>query len=189
MATRIFLLMMTASLCSACGGEALSQVSSPSTGPETLRPGSYWLHLRGPGISLDPAIPVCENPLIAGGAAVTTTVTLTTERSGWVARSAQATVGDLLVAFSEARSNIAVLSLTGSIGGTAVDMQYNDRDVASGVSIVIRGTGGGPAELSGESGRGSGIATGVVTGEITFTDAAGRVSTCATILWDLISFS
>jgi hypothetical protein len=181
--------MMTASLCSACGGDALSQVSSPSRDPETLRPGSYWLHLRGPGISLDPAIPVCEHPLIGGGAAVTTEVTLTTERSGWVARSAQATDGDLVVAFSEARSNIAVLSLTGSIGGTAVDMQYNDRDVATGVRIVISGTGGGPAELRGESGRGSGIATGVITGDVTFTDTTGRVSTCTTILWDLISSS
>ena len=189
MTTRVCILVMTASLFSACGGDELSQVSGPSNRPQTLRPGAYWLHLRGVGISFDPAIPICENPLIVGGAAVTTEVTLATERRGWVARSAPGTVGNLLVAFSESDSNIAIIDITGSITGTALDMQYNIRDVASGVRVRLAGDTTVLAQLSGESGRGSMIATGLITGHITFTDKDGRVSTCTTILWDLISFS
>lgn len=189
MAKRVLLLAVAVSVLSGCGGEGLSQVSAPSNELLTLRTGPYWLHLTGFAISNDPAVGICENPLITGGTIVTTEVVLSKEIGGWVARSAAGTPGDLSVGFSESGSTVAVVYLAGSISGTALDMQYNSRDAASGVRITVTGVNGGSAELNGDSGRGSTTASGVLEGRITFADKDGRVSTCTSIAWDLIPFS
>lgn len=123
-----------------------------------------------------------------GGTFITTTVDLAQEGNQLIGRSRADANGNLRIALLATESNFALTSFKGSSSGTAVDLQRSNLDIATGVRIDIRGVSGGAAELEGDSGRGSGMATGHITGAITFTDVDGRVSTCSRIDWDLIPF-
>ena len=180
----IVLVSVSASACSE---------SPTAPKPPTLRPvrtlslpaGMYQLDLIGFGISTDPRFPPCDLPLLRGGrTAAWTTVSLSVEQNGWVARTAAP--GTLEMRFHQTGESIQGIGIAGSIRGNAADA-WGSLSPSERGSVLVSGPGSGDAAVvEGLADRFTPFLMGSVAGDIRFTNNdSTSVSNCSVVMWIL----
>ena len=151
----------------------------------SLPAGMYQLDLIGFGISTDPRFPPCDLPLLRRGrTAAWTTVSLSVEQNGWVARTAAP--GTLEMRFQQTGDSIQGLAIAGSIRGNAADA-WGPLSPSERGSVQLSGPGNSEAAVvEGLADPFTPFLIGSVAGDIRFTNNdSTSVSNCTVIMWVL----
>lgn len=177
--------VLVAAVAIAGCGHGTSPSPSPSQASNrlNLQAGPQLISFLAFGTSRDPQFLPCTPIAVpAGGTSVATRVMLEQSGSEWIARSSPPSAGTLEIRLrGSGVSGLQGEGVEGTVRGVAVDLGQQFREP---VDVTIR-VGGptGAAALDGYVERALLLASGRISGSISFSDSQNATATCTAVQW------
>jgi hypothetical protein len=163
-----------------CGG---ATAPSPEPSRLNLRAGPQLISFLAFAVSGDPQFPPCTPIAVpAGGTSISTRVMLEQSGSEWIARSSPPAAGSLeLRLHASGVSTLQGEVVEGTVRGFATDLGQQSREP---VDVTMRiGGQTGAAVLDGYVERSLFLASGRISGSISFSDSQNAAATCTAVQW------